>query len=117
MLTCKTLIYNLTVELLWSDEDAQYIRSRSSRYPGAIDIDPEWTQEAADDEHCIELKPYPRSRVGAADDIGYSRSANQVLVVIAYADLDGGVHGLNSWPASGRDLAIYRKLVEDDETT
>jgi hypothetical protein len=30
-----------------------------------------------------------------------------VLVVIAYRDLDGDLHGMNAWPATGRDLAIY----------
>lgn len=114
--TCKTMLYNPTVELFWSDEDAQYIRSRSSRYPGATDIEPEWTQETVDDEHCLELKPYPRSRVRATGYIGYSPSAKHVLVVIACTDLDGDVHGMNSWPASGRDLATYRRMVEDDET-
>lgn len=105
----------MKVELFWSDEDARYIRRRSSRYPGAFDIEPAWTQEAIDDEHCIELKPYPRSRVRATGYIGYSPSAKHVLVVIAYADLDGDMHGMNSWPASGRDPATYRKMVEDDE--
>ena len=53
------------MELIWSDEDAQYVRNRSNRYPSALDIEPEWTQEAVDDEHCVKLNPYPRSRVGA----------------------------------------------------
>lgn len=103
------------MRLIWSDDDAQYIRSRSSRYPGGLDIEPEWAQEAVDDEHCIKLNPYPRSRVRAIGYIGYSLSAGHVLVVIAYADLDGNIHGMNSWPASGRDLATYRKVVENDE--
>lgn len=103
------------MKLIWSDDDAQYIRVRSLRYPGAVDIEPEWTQEVVDDEHCVALTPYPRSRVRATGYIGYSRSAGRVLVVIAYEDLDGEVHGMNSWPASGRDLDIYRRAVEDDE--
>jgi len=32
-----------------------------------------------------------------------------VLVVIAYRDLDGDLHGLNAWPASGRDLMTYNE--------
>jgi hypothetical protein len=35
--------------LWWADEDAEHIRRRSDRYPGAVDIEPGWTQEAADD--------------------------------------------------------------------
>jgi len=31
------------------------------------------------------------------------------LVVIVYRDLDGDLHGLNAWPASGRDLATYHE--------
>ncbi len=103
------------MRLIWNDDDAEYIRSRSSRYPGGLDIEPEWTQEAVDDEHCVELNPYPRSRVRATGYVGYSPSARHVLVVIAYTDLDGDIHGMNSWPASGRDLATYRKATEDDE--
>jgi hypothetical protein len=40
-----------------------------------------------------------------------------VFVVIAYRDLDGELHGMNSWPANGRDLATYGKAVSDDEET
>ncbi len=31
--------------LWWDEEDAAHIRSRSSRYPGATDIEPDWTLE------------------------------------------------------------------------
>ena len=36
-------------------------------------------------------------------------SAGRVLVVLANADLDGDLHGLNAWPASGRGLATHRE--------
>lgn len=101
------------VDLIWADEDAAYIRSRSSRYPGALDIEPEWTLEVLADERLVELAPYPTSRVGAAGLIGYSPSAGRVLVVVAYRDLDGDLHGMNAWPASGRDLKTY--LAEGDD--
>jgi len=99
----------------WTDEDADYIRSRSARYLGAIDLEPEWTQELMADERLLELSPYPASRVGASGFIGYSSSAGRVLVVIAYRDADGELHGMNAWPASGRDLATYNRTVSDDE--
>jgi hypothetical protein len=105
------------VELLWAEEDAEYIGSRSARYRGALDIELEWTQEVMADDHLVEVFPYPSSRVGASGFIGYSPSAERVLVVIAYQGLDGELHGMNSWPASGRDLATYRKAVADDENT
>jgi hypothetical protein len=97
------------VTLWWDAEDADYIRSRSSRYPAALDIEPEWTQEVMTDERMVEFAPYPNSRVRASGFIGWSTSAGRVLVVIAYQDLDGDLHGMNAWPASGRDLATYRE--------
>jgi len=106
--------YDQLVKLHWAEEDADYIRSRSSRYPGAMNLDPDWTQEVAADARLVELIPYPASRVGATGLIGWSDSAGRVLVVIVYRDLDGDLHGMNAWPASGRDLATYNKAVEDD---
>jgi hypothetical protein len=52
-----------------------------------VDFEPGWTQEVMADEHLVELSPYPSSRVGASGFIGWSNSANRVLVVIAYRDL------------------------------
>jgi hypothetical protein len=75
-------------------------------------LEPAWTVEVMADEQLIELSPYPTSRVGATGFIGCSPSADKVLVVIAYRDLDGDLHGMNAWPASGRDLVTY--LKEDD---
>jgi hypothetical protein len=46
---------------------------------------------------------------------GYSPSAGKVIVVIAYRDLNGDLHGMNAWPASGRDLATYLKEGDDGE--
>jgi hypothetical protein len=37
--------------------------------PGALDIEPDGTQEPAD-EHLVELSPYPDSRVGASGFVG-----------------------------------------------
>jgi hypothetical protein len=107
--------YTVTVGLYWADEDAAYIRSRSSRYVGALDIEPAWTAEVMADERLVEVSPYPTSRVGATGYIGSSPSAGKVLVVIAYRDLDGDLHGMNAWPASGRDLATYLKEDDDGE--
>ena len=35
--------------------------------------------------------------------------SGRVLVVIAFRDTDGDLHGINAWPTSGADLKIYRK--------
>jgi hypothetical protein len=97
------------VEIAWAEEDAQYIRTRSRRYPGALDIDPDWSREVLTDINLVELAPYPGSRVGASGFIGHAPTPDRVLVVIAYRDLDGDLHGLNAWPASGRDLMTYNE--------
>jgi hypothetical protein len=107
--------YTVAVGLYWADEDAAYIQSRSTWYAGALDIEPAWTAEAMADERLVEVSPYPTSRVGATGFIGYSASAGKVLVVIAYRDLDGDLHGMNAWPASGRDLATYLQEGDDGE--
>ena len=107
------MTYAAGVQIFWADEDARYVRTRSLRYPGAVDIEPDWTREVLADMNVVELSPYPGSRVGASGFVGYSSSAKRVLVVIAYHDLDGDLHGLNAWPASGRDLATYKEASED----
>jgi hypothetical protein len=104
-------------EFVWAAEDARYVRSRPQRYPGALGIAPEWTQEVLRDDFLLVLEPYPSSRIGATGFVGWSASASRVLVVIAYKDGHGQLHGLNAWPASGRDLATYLEGVSDGETS
>ena len=51
---CHRLCDNVVVAgLWWDEEDADYIRRRSDRYPGALNIEPEWTLEAAADPRAI----------------------------------------------------------------
>jgi hypothetical protein len=38
------------------------------------------------------------------------------LVVIAYRDFDGDLHGMNAWPASGRDLATYEEAIDGKDS-
>lgn len=99
----------------WSPDGTNYIRWRSVRYPDAIDIEPEWTQEVLTDPDLIAFEPDPKSRIGASRFIGESPTAGMVLVVIAYRDLDGDLHGVNAWPATGADLAVYMAGVSDGE--
>lgn len=99
----------------WDAESGEHIRSRSQRYPGAKDLDPDWTQEVLEDPEMVFFDRDPESRVGASRFIGESPSAGSVLVVIAYRDLDGDPHGVNAWPATGHDLAIYTKGPEDGQ--
>ncbi len=99
---------------MWAPEDVAYIASRSTRYPGALDIDLDWVKEALADPRLIQITPYPRSRVGASAFVGHSAAADRVLVIIAYQDLDGDWHGMNAWPVSGRDLDTYQEELTDE---
>lgn len=101
--------------LTWDAESSAYIRSRSSRYPDGMDIDPSWTQEVFADEDLVSFEPDPKSRMGASRFVGSSAGAGRVLVVIAYRDLDGDLHGVNAWPASGADLNFYMLEALDGE--
>ncbi len=92
----------------WAEEDAHHIATRSRRYPDALDVAVEWTQEAVNDERAVLIDPYPRSRVGAAATVGFAPSAGRVLVVLAHLGIDGRWHGRTAWPATGRDLALWR---------
>ena len=71
--------------------------------------------EVPGDEHRVELGLYPDSRVGACGFVGWSPSAEQVLVVIAYRDLDGDPHGPQCGPGVRRDLATYHAEVIDGQ--
>jgi hypothetical protein len=91
-------------DLWWREEDADYIRHRSDRYPGATDIEVDWTLEAAADPRRIVHDPDPKSRSGAVRIIGYSPGAGFVVTVIA----TGGAHaGVTAWKSSGADLRDY----------
>ncbi len=44
-------MWGVVDDLWWRDEDADYIRRRSDRYPGAKNIEPDWTLVAAGGVH------------------------------------------------------------------
>ena len=102
-------------EINWSPDAIAYIRSRGSRYPRGMGIEPDWTQEAMDDIDLLALEPDPKSRIGASRFIGRSPAAGRVVVVIAYRDLDGDLHGVNAWPATGADLTMYHQGDDDGQ--
>lgn len=66
-----------------------------------------------DDADLLALEPDPKSKMGTARFIGWSSSARRVLTVIAFRDADGDLHGINAWPATGADLTLYRKGLDD----
>ncbi|MBN9744114.1 hypothetical protein DMP23_24085 [Amycolatopsis sp. A1MSW2902] len=103
----------MTIGLWWEEAGGEYIRTRSARYPGASDIEPAWTLEAAADPHRITRDPDPKSHWGDIRVIGYSSAAGFVITVI----IDHVDHsGVNAWKTSGADLRAYRAALggEDD---
>jgi hypothetical protein len=101
------------VELIqWDEASAAYVWARSQRCPGAFDIEPAWTQGVFDDPDYVAFEPDPKSRVGGSRIIGDSPSAGRALIVIAYRDLDGELHGVNAWPATGEAKTIDPKLID-----
>jgi hypothetical protein len=92
--------------LWWPDEQADYIRSRGERYPGAAGVDAEWTLQAAADPQRIVRDPDPKSRTGAIRIVGFSRGAGFVVTVIV--DPEDGA-GITAWKTSGADLRAYEE--------
>lgn len=88
----------------WPDEQADYIRRRGQRYPGATGIEPAWTLEAVGDQRRVVREPDPKSRIGAVRIIGYSPAAQFVITVIA-DPVDGA--GITAWKTTGSDLRAY----------
>ncbi len=101
--------------LSWDGESAGYIRGRGDRYPGGLGIEPEWAQQVMHDVDLVAFEPDPKSRMGASRFIGFSADSGRVLVVIAFRDADGDLHGINAWPATGADPRFYREGTTDGE--
>jgi hypothetical protein len=81
----------------WQYRD-EYIRTRSQRRPGDVDIDPEWADEAFADENAQVDSPDPASKSGETDRIvGYSPSARMVIAVIYLRE---PLIGVNAWTAN-----------------
>lgn len=88
-------------------------------------VQPEWANEAVDDEHALWLVPDPASRSGhAVRVIGYSPAAGAVLTVIlvgAEADPaeppDGDWWGSNAWVANRRDRRLYGEDTSMEKQT
>src|SRR3982074_1280749 len=100
--------------LWWDDEDVQYIRRRSDRYPGATNTEPEWPLGEAPDQGRIVRDPDPKSQTGAIRLIGYSPSAGFVLTVII-DPVDKA--GITAWKTRGTELRRHLEgdAVSDDD--
>jgi hypothetical protein len=103
-------MYDVVDDLWWRDSEADYIRRRSERYPGATNIEPDWTLESARDPRRVVLDPDPKSRSGAIRLIGFSPSAGFVITVIITPTTHAGA---SAWKSSGADLRVYEGRGHD----
>lgn len=99
---CDT-IGRVVEDVWWRPQDADDIRSRGERYPGAWGIEPAWTLDAARDPLSIVRDPDPKSHRGAIRIIGYSPTAGFVVTVIATRS----DRAVTAWKTSGADLRTY----------
>jgi hypothetical protein len=86
---------DLIIETIeWVEEVANYIRTRSQRRPGDMDIEPEWATEAAIDPHRlvgVGIEPKTGRESGSLTVVGHSPAADEVLAVwLRSKDLGGG---------------------------
>jgi hypothetical protein len=99
----------------WSPEQTDHIRTRSARYPGAFDIEPEWATEAVLDPRArIGLDPSSKTGEGIRVT-GWSTGAGRVLTIIllpAAHPPTGTWLGATSWATKGRDLRDYGEEEE-----
>jgi hypothetical protein len=48
--------------------------------------------------------------------VAWARAAEtHALGALYYRDLDGELHGVNTWPATGADLQIYQEGLDDGQ--
>jgi hypothetical protein len=99
----------------WNEEAADHIRSRSGRYPGAVDIEVAWTVEAVNDPDRLVDEPDPQSaHANSVRIVGYSTTAQMVITVVGLRDRRGVLHGASAWKTRGAPLRQYREGRSDD---
>jgi hypothetical protein len=107
------LVSELRIESVqWLPEQAEHIQGRSTRYPGAFDIEPEWATEAALDPWArIGLNPSSKTGQGVRVT-GWSAGAGRILTVILLPAARPPSEmwlGATAWVTTGRDLRDYRE--------
>ena len=111
---CPTLSY-VPERIEWDDDAAHHIRTRSQRYPDAVDIEPSWTVEVVHDPDRIVDEPDPLSaHANSVRVVGYSHSAAMVITVMALRDQVGVLRGATAWRTTGRPRRQYREGRFDD---
>ena len=96
--------------VIWTAAQAEHVRTRSSRYPNAVNLEPEWATEAAiDPKRRFGLDPASKTGEGIRV-VGRSATAALVLTVILIPDEHpptGAWLGVTAWVTKGRDLRDY----------
>lgn len=64
------------MRVLWTTARVDHIGTRSERYPGGVDVEVAWADEAVADPSAVVLDPDPRSRSDGIRITGFSPSAN-----------------------------------------
>lgn len=96
------------IEIIWTEEQSDHIRTRSTRYSGALNIEPEWTIEAVNDPDVAWIEPDPASVGGEGIRIiGYSRTA-KILITVLVIRGGGELYGMTAWKSGRRDMRRYR---------
>ncbi len=98
----------------WTQARVEHLGTRSDRYPDAIDIDVEWTDEAVADPGAVVSDPDQKSRTGAIRIVGYSPAAGFVLTVVA-TRIDGELWGVTAWKTTGAERRSYQEAHDDDQ--
>ena len=102
----------------WTAGQAEHVRTRSSRYPGAVNLEPEWATEAVmDPKRRFGLDPASKTGEGIRV-IGRSATAAQVLTVILIPEEHpptGAWLGVTAWLTKGRDLRDYEAHETGDD--
>ena len=95
----------------WDGDAAEHLRTRSTRYPGATDIDPAWTIDVVNDPERLVDEPDPRSiHANSVRIVGYSPAARMVITIVALRDANGVLHGASAWKTTGAALRQYLEV-------
>ncbi len=102
----------------WTAGQAEHVRTRSSRYPGSVNLEPEWATEAAmDPKRRFGLDPASKTGEGFRV-VGRSATSGQVLTVILIPQEHpptGAWLGVTAWVTKGRDLRDYEAHETGDD--
>ncbi|MDQ3988189.1 MAG: hypothetical protein M3291_03140 [Actinomycetota bacterium] len=99
----------------WDSNAAGHIRTRSTRYADAVDLDPDWTIEVVNDPDRLVDEPDPRSaHANSVRIVGYSSTARMVITVVALRDARGVLRGTSAGKTRGAPLRQYLEDRPDD---